>query len=236
MIPIAILAGGFAKRLGQLTEKIPKSLIEVNGKPFIDWQLNLLSRKGFSKIVLCVSHRADLIREYVGDGSKFDLELNYSEDGPVQLGTGGAIKKALPLLGDKFMVLYGDSFLDVDYHQIGSYFEKSNKPALMTVYKNFGNFDKSNIKFDSSGRLIYNKKITDTGMEYIDFGLNLFRKEVFEEFPMGAIFDLSDFCEILARVHRIEGYQVFSRFYEVGSLKGIKDLSMHLIKEQNEFY
>jgi NDP-sugar pyrophosphorylase family protein len=136
MIPIAILAGGLAKRLGALTQNTPKSLVPINGKPFVHWQLELLAQKGLTKVVFCVSHMSDMIQDYVGNGSKFNLEVSYVQDGSKQLGTGGAIKKAIPSLGEKFMVLYGDSYLNLNYFAAEQAFLKSTKKAMMTIYKN----------------------------------------------------------------------------------------------------
>ena len=114
MFPVAILAGGLATRLHPLTEETPKALIEIYGRPFIEWQLKLLSREGIKKVVLCVAHKSEMIQAFVGDGRKYGVEIDYSFDGEVRLGTGGAIRKALPLLGDTFMVLYGDSYLQIN--------------------------------------------------------------------------------------------------------------------------
>src|ERR1700680_2157820 len=118
MLPVAILAGGLATRLRPLTEALPKALVEINGEPFLAHQLRLLSRSGIDRVVLCAAYRGEQIREYAGDGRAFGLRVEYSFDGPQQLGTAGAIRRALPLLGDKFFVLYGDSYLPCDYAAI----------------------------------------------------------------------------------------------------------------------
>src|SRR5690348_11378619 len=136
MLPVAILAGGLATRLRPLTETIPKALVEVRGEPFIAHQLRLLETNGVRRVVLCVSYLAEMVRDFVGDGGRFGIEVEYSLDGPVLRGTAGAIRQALPLLGDAFFVLYGDSYLPCDYAGIAAAFEQSGKPALMTVFRN----------------------------------------------------------------------------------------------------
>jgi N-acetyl-alpha-D-muramate 1-phosphate uridylyltransferase len=144
-IPIVILAGGLATRLRPITEKIPKALVEVAGKPFLDHQIELLRRNGLTELVLCVGHLGEMIRDHYGDGSAWGVRLRYSFDGPKLLGTGGALKRALPLLGGHFLVLYGDSYLPIDYQAVLNAFRTANQPALMTVFANADAWDKSNV-------------------------------------------------------------------------------------------
>src|SRR5436190_8169128 len=147
-MPAIILAGGFGTRLGPLTEHIPKALIDVAGRPFLWHQLQLLKRHGIRRVILAVGYLGESIRECFGDGSELGISLEYSFDGPSLLGTGGAIKKALPLLPERFFVLYGDSYLTCNYGSVEEAFIKSNLPALMTVYCNDGLFDSSNVEYD----------------------------------------------------------------------------------------
>ena len=146
-IPVAILAGGLATRLRPITEKIPKSLVPVAGKPFLAHQLELLHARGIRRAVLCIGHLGEMIQRDFGDGAAFGVKLDYSFDGEKLLGTGGAIKRALPLLGDEFFVLYGDSYLPVEYAPVAEFFHRSGKPGLMTVYRNEGSYDTSNVVF-----------------------------------------------------------------------------------------
>jgi len=233
MFQVVILAGGFAKRLGPVTKKIPKALVNINGKPFIDWQLSLLASKGVKRVVFCVSHKSEMIESYLGDGSRFDLEVKYSKDGITQLGTGGAIKNALPFLDDSFMVLYGDSYLEMDYRKAQSEFETKGKTALTTVFQNSGEYDRSNIKFKNNVIEQYKKNHVNAEFKHIDYGLSFFKREVFTNQQFGMHFDLSEVFEDLSRRGELAGYEVFNRFYEVGSLQGIKDLSAHLECERN---
>ena len=147
MLPVAILAGGLATRLRPITETIPKALVEVAGEPFIARQLNYLSEQGVSKVVLCVGYLGDMIRDVVGSGERFGLKVSYSEDGPTLLGTGGALKAALPLLGRHFFVLYGDSYLPVNFSAVQTAYEQNKRQSLMTVLKNQDRWDKSNVLF-----------------------------------------------------------------------------------------
>src|SRR5580700_2704060 len=158
MLPVAILAGGLATRLRPLTETIPKSLVEINGQPFLWHQLRLLRESGIGRVVLCVSHLGEQVRDSVGDGHDFGLHIDYSFDGPILLGTAGALKRALPLLGEAFFVLYGDSYLPIDLGAVEAAFRASGKTGLMTVYPNHGQWDSSNVEFVDSEIVTYNKK------------------------------------------------------------------------------
>ena len=175
-IPVAILAGGLATRLRPVTEKIPKSLIPVAGKPFLAHQLELLRSRGVQRAVLCVGYLGEMIRRDFGDGEKFGVKLDYSFDGEKLLGTGGAIKRALPLLGDEFFVLYGDSYLPVEYAPIAEFFRRGGKLGCMTVYRNEGRYDTSNVVFRDGEILVYDKKNRLPEMRHIDYGLSLFKR------------------------------------------------------------
>jgi NDP-sugar pyrophosphorylase family protein len=230
MLPIAILAGGLATRLGDLTEKVPKSLIQVNGRPFIDWQMDKLVGAGYSDFVLCVSHKSDQIQNHLGNGGAWGVNIRYSHDGDQQLGTGGAIKNALPLLGSKFSVIYGDSYLPINYASVESEFLSSGFDGLMTVYLNNNKFDRSNVEFSQGILSNYDKKKENSRMTHIDYGISYFRSEAFEKAIASHFFDLSDVYVELLKVGRLCGFEVFERFYEIGSTQGISDLTNFLRK------
>src|SRR5258706_6310482 len=157
-LPVAILAGGMATRLRPITEKIPKLLVEVAGEPFFSHQIRLLKRNGLTRIVLCVGYLGDMIAQQYGDGSKWGMQIDYAFDGPKLLGTGGALIAALPRLGDAFYVLYGDSYLPVDYRAVGEFFLRSDQPGLMTVYENHGRYDTSNVSLAQGEIKLYDNK------------------------------------------------------------------------------
>jgi len=230
MFPLAILAGGLATRMRPITEKMPKSLIEVAGEPFIVHQLRLLKSQKIDRIVLCVGYLGEMIQNFIGDGAKYGLNINYSYDGPVLLGTGGALRKSLPLLDDAFYVLYGDAYLDCNYHEVQKAFEESDKPALMTVFKNKNHWDKSNIIFKEDKIVSYDKNNYTSEMHYIDYGLGVLRSSVIEELLENESYDLSNVYKILAIQGKLAGYEVYRRFHEIGSLKGLKDTERYLKK------
>jgi NDP-sugar pyrophosphorylase family protein len=223
-IPVAILAGGLATRLRPLTEKIPKSLVPVAGKPFLAHQLELLHARGIRHAVLCIGYLGEMIQHDFGDGHAFGLRLDYSFDGPKLLGTGGAIKRALPLLGDEFFVLYGDSYLPVEYHPIAEFFRHSGKLGCMTVYRNEGRYDTSNVVFRGGGIAVYDKKSRSPEMRHIDYGLSLFKAPVFESYSANQPFDLAEVMGKLVREKQLAGYEVRERFYEMGSPAGLAEL------------
>jgi MurNAc alpha-1-phosphate uridylyltransferase len=230
MLPVAILAGGLAMRLRPLTETIPKSLIEIHGEPFLAHQLRLLSRAGIGKAVLCVGYLGEQIRDFAGDGLRFNLDLAYSFDGPEQLGTAGALRQALPLLGSAFFVLYGDSYLPCDYRAVECRFLNSGKLGLMTVFHNDGAGDTSNVEFSEGRILKYSKKQPTSSMRHIDYGLGLFRDCVFRQLSGPGPHDLPKVYQDLLRRDQLQAYEAVHRFYEVGSLAGIAELRTFLAR------
>lgn len=226
-----ILAGGLATRLRPLTEKFPKALIPIHSRPFIAYQLQYLYQQGFRRVVISIGYEGEQIRKQVGDGTSFGLQIIYSEDGPKLLGTGGAVRKALADLSDPFIVLYGDSYLQEDYQKILQTFaNQQDSQALMTVYKNSGQFDTSNVQFVDGQLELYDKKNPTAAMDYIDWGLGIIRKSAFQDFADREVFDLAELYTLLARKKKLFGYEVFERFYEIGSRQGIEQLESFLQK------
>lgn len=223
MLPVAILAGGLATRLRPVTEKVPKSLLDVNGEPFIAHQLRVLKANGVARVVLCVGFLGEKVRDTVRDGKKFGLKVEYSFDGPNLLGTAGALKRALPMLGEAFLTLYGDSYLLCDYATIGREFHESNKLGLMTVFHNAGQWDTSNVEFADGRILAYSKKERTPRMRYIDYGLGGFRVNAFNRIPEGQPFDLADLYAELLKEDELLGVEVAQRFYEIGSPAGLEE-------------
>jgi NDP-sugar pyrophosphorylase family protein len=226
-LPVAILAGGLATRLGPVTGTIPKSLVEVAGRPFAEHQIELLRRHGFTDIVFLVAHLGEMIRGALGDGARLGVRVSWVFDGPVPLGTGGAIRRALPHLGEAFFVLYGDSYLDCDYAAIARAFERSGKSGLMTVCRNDDRWDRSNVQFD--GRIVrYDKEHRTPGMRHIDYGLGAFRKTAFDGRPSDAAFDLAVVYQDLLARGDLAGFEVPTRFFEIGSPAGLEETRAHL--------
>jgi NDP-sugar pyrophosphorylase family protein len=224
-LPIAILAGGLATRLRPITQHIPKSLVPVGGRPFLAHQLELLRARGIRRVVLCVGHLGEMIQREFGDGEAYGVEVSYSFDGPVLLGTGGALKQALPLLGPKFLVLYGDSYLPIDYLAVSRAFEQSGKPGLMTVYRNEGRYDTSNVVFAEGVIQVYDKQTRRPDLQHIDYGLSALCATAFDAFPPGQKFDLADLLQRLVAARQLAGFEVRERFYEIGSSTGLAELN-----------
>jgi NDP-sugar pyrophosphorylase family protein len=222
--PVAILAGGLATRLRPLTEKVPKALLPVAGRPFLAHQLDLLRSQHIQRVGLCLGHLGEMVAKEFGDGRAQGVELDYSFDVPKLLGTGGALRQALPKLGEKFFVLYGDSYLTAPFAPVAEAFERSGKRGLMTVYCNEGRHDTSNVVFRDGQILIYDKKARRPEMRHIDYGLNLFRASVFEEWPAGQAFDLAEVMQQLVARNELAGFEVPDRFYEIGSAAGLTEL------------
>lgn len=230
-LPVAILAGGLATRLHPITEKIPKALVDVAGRPFVVRQLEYLRSQGVGRVVLCLGYLGEQVEAVVGDGSAFGMEVRYSWDGPRLLGTGGALKQALPLLGEQFFVFYGDSYLPVDFRKVERNFLASGKPALMTVLKNGDRWDKSNVLFRDGGIAEYNKRAPRPEMTHIDYGLGVLSASVLENSPANKPFDLADIYHNLSVQGLLAGHEVFERFYEIGSYKGLEETIEFFRKE-----
>lgn len=227
---VLILAGGLATRLRPLTENFPKALIDINGVPFINYQLKMLKAQGFNNIVLCIGYEGKQIEDYILSQESFGLNIEFSYDGKELLGTGGAIRKALPLLSDPFVVIYGDSYLNANYRDILNYFlSYSDVKALMTVYKNADLYDKSNVLFQGGKLLVYDKKNRLPQMEHIDWGLGILKKSAFEDKKLNEKFDLAELYTSLVEKQLMIGYEVSERFYEIGSLQGIEEFSKSIL-------
>ncbi len=227
---IAVLAGGLATRLGDLTKATPKALIDFGGRPFLSWQLELFAARGLRDVVLCVRHHADQIEDWVKRNPIPGLSVRFSRDGEKALGTGGALRAALSMLGSPFFVTYGDSYLRCDYQAIFRSFETQRiaaptRPALgmMTVYENHDRYDASNIVF-REGRIIrYDKAARGPEMRHIDYGLGVLTREAFDAYGSEEVFDLAQLYQALLADDRLAGYEVGERFYEVGSFSGIEE-------------
>jgi NDP-sugar pyrophosphorylase family protein len=230
-LPVAILAGGLATRLKPITEKIPKLLVELAGEPFFSHQIRLLKKSGLTRIVLCVGYLGDQILDAYGDGAKWGVRIEYSFDGPALLGTGGALIQALPKLGDAFYVLYGDSYLPIDYQAVGRSFADSGKEGLMTVFENREKYDASNVWFENGEIRAYDKKAKLPAMRHIDYGLGVFRRSAFDGFARDGVVDLAEVQRALLARNQLAGYEVDTRFYEIGSHAGLEELDRLLRKK-----
>ncbi len=227
-MPVAILAGGLATRLRPLTEKVPKILLTIAGRPFLAHQLELLRAQGITRVVLCLGHLGEMVVRDFAQGQAYGVRLDYSFDGPKLLGTGGALRQALPLLGDRFFVMYGDSYLATPFTPIADSFLESGKSGLMTVYRNEGRYDTSNVVFRERQIVCYDKKVRSPQMQHIDYGLSLFEASVFAQWPAGTAFDLADVLHRLVATGDLAGFEVPERFYEIGSPSGLAELEEKL--------
>jgi NDP-sugar pyrophosphorylase family protein len=228
MLPLAILAGGLAKRLRPLTEALPKSLVPVRGEPFIGHQLRLARARGVERVVLCVGYLGGMIRDFVGDGGAFGLEVEYSWDGEKPLGTAGAVRAALPLLGDAFFLMYGDSYLPSDYREAERAFRTAGKPGLLTVFRNEGQWDSSNVEF-REGRIVTYSKRPNPNMRHIDYGLEVFAPSAFADLAETPC-DLTAVYQGLLARDELAALEVGERFYEIGSFEGIRALEEFLAR------
>jgi NDP-sugar pyrophosphorylase family protein len=221
MPPVCILAGGLGTRLGERAGGAPKPLVEVAGEPFLLHQLRLLAANGFREAVICVGYRGETIEALVGP-RRFGIQIAYSHDGPGLDGTLGAIRRARVLLGERFMVLYGDTYLRVDYRAAERAWGRSGLPALMVVLRNEGRWEASNASFDGSRVLAYDKQAPTPAMRWIDYGLGGLTAPALERVPAGER-DLATLYRELARRGELCGYPARERFYEIGTPAALEE-------------
>ncbi len=227
---IVILAGGLGTRLYPKTKTIPKSLFLINDKPFLSYQIDLLKKNNIFDIVLCLGKFSEQIMNYYGDGKDFGVSIKYSiEDSDHLLGTAGALKKAEPYLDESFFVMYGDCYLPINFCQIWDKFQKMNSLGMMTVYYNNNIFDKSNVSVKDNFVIVYDKSKKNISFSFIDYGLLVFRKNILEIIPDKTFLNLDYILQYLISKKQLHSYQVFQRFYEIGSFQGIKDFSNYII-------
>jgi MurNAc alpha-1-phosphate uridylyltransferase len=233
VMPAVILAGGYATRLRPLTEHIPKALVDIAGHPFLWHQLQLLKRNGIRRALLAVGHLGEQIQQRFGNGSDLEMSIEYSFDGPSLLGTAGAIRKALPLLPERFFVIYGDSYLTCDYRSVETAFHGSGLPGMMTIYRNEGLLDSSNVEYDGTRIVRYDKTNRTPSMRYIDYGLGAFHRAAFISIPAGERRDLADIYQELLRTAKLAVFEVYERFYEIGSPVGLRDTTELLSRSES---
>lgn len=224
--PVCILAGGLGTRLGGRVRDTPKPLLEVAGEPFLHYQLRLLRRWGAREVVLCVGYLGERIEDAIGH-DRFGLRISYSYDGPVPIGTLGAVRKAAPSLGPRFLILYGDTYLRLDYAAAADMWVASGRLGLMTVLRNRGHWDRSNTQFDGTRVTLYDKRSPTDEMEWIDYGLGGLRREALDVVGED-VDDLSDLYHALSRRGELCGFAATRRFYEIGTPEALSETASFL--------
>jgi len=223
---VVILAGGLGTRLKTVAPNLPKALVMVAGRPFVEHQFELLRQQRFTRILMCVGFGSDVIMRHVGNGSAFGVQVEFSCENPAKLlGTGGALVNALPLLDEEFLVLYGDSYLPTDYGVIAESFRRLGRSALMSVYRNLGQWDKSNARVVGDLVVFYSKSAGPGEADWIDYGLSGFRREVIEaarEFSLPL--DLARIQQDLVSRGDMGACIVRDRFYEIGKPEGLTEV------------
>lgn len=229
-----ILAGGLGTRMRPLTDKLPKTLLPALGTPFAHHQLTWLADHGVTKVVYSIAVLGELVEDFVGDGSRWNLRVNYVRDGAEPMGTGGALRGVLDagLLAERFLVLYGDSFLPFDFRDLMTAFDNQTRPAMMAVYANHGQLDQSNVIYRDGIVQLYRKGQPTPAMHYIDYGIAALEREVIERIPAGVKSDLATLYHQLSVDGQLAGYEVSERFYEIGSPAGLRDFETWLTHQQ----
>lgn len=230
---VVVLMGGLGTRLKDYTKDCPKPLVQVNGKPFFEYQLELLTAWGFKKFLFLIGYKADMIEEYFGTGEDRGISIQYCYDGKELLGTGGAVRRAYDFLEDDFMLIYGDSYMDIDYAETLYRYEKGKQngaKALMTVLCNNNRFDKSNVVMDGGKLVLYDKHNPTPDMAYIDYGVCVYEKSLFDAYEENFKFDIAEIQHKLSVNGQMVPQVVTKRFYEIGSPESLKEFEQYAIK------
>ncbi|MCR4807531.1 MAG: HAD-IIIA family hydrolase [Lachnospiraceae bacterium] len=236
-VQVVVLMGGLGTRLKEYTKECPKPLVEVEGRPFFDYSLKLLMHHGFRRFLFLIGYRAEMIEEYYGDGSRLGISIDYCYDGKELLGTGGAVRRAYDQLEDDFLLIYGDSFMDIDYEEtLYRYFEGKSRGmrALMTVLENGNRFDKSNVIMEGSEIKLYDKMNMTPDMDYIDYGVCMYEKKLFDDFKPGEKFDIAILQNRLSIEKKMAAQIVTRRFYEIGSPESLNEFREYVRYRFNE--
>jgi len=225
---IAIICGGLATRLGNLTKILPKSMIEIKGKPFLEYQIDMLKKQNIKNIILCVGYLSEKIESYFGNGKKFDINIKYSYDEDKQLGPMGAIKKAEKLLEKEFFVLYGDSYIFVDFQKVHDFYKEKGKLACMTVYKNEDKYDNSNLIVENNIVIGYKDSKLEKKVKYIDYGTSILNKKSLDYIPSNTFYSTEEFFKKLILKKEISAYKVNKRFYHIGTPKALEEFRNYI--------
>ncbi len=218
-----ILSGGKGTRVKKYTSKIPKCLIKVNGKPFLYHQLKYLKKYKVKNILISSGYLGEKINLYVKNHINF-LNVKVVNDGKKLLGTGGAVVNSLKYLKKNFFIIYGDSYLNFNLKKMVN----KRKLAIMAIYKNKDQYDKSNIILKKTNKILYIKNKKNKNLFYIDYGVSYINKKIFKGLKKNERFELSDFYEMISQKNKLSSFKVKKRFYEIGSYKGIKDIKNYL--------
>ena len=223
MLPVAILAGGLGTRLGAISATVPKILVDVAGRPFAEHQLDWLESQGVKHVVYCLGHLGEQVVAALGDGSRWGMRFDFVMDGPVLLGTGGALRRAMPGRADRFFVLYGDSLLTCDLAAIADAYAASGRRCLMTVLANDDRWDASNVVYTNGEIVNYDKKLRVPEMRHIDYGLGILSTDTLLSYPAERPLDLATVYQDELKAGQLAGFEVQTRFYEIGSAQGLEE-------------
>lgn len=234
MAHVLVLAGGLATRLHPITLSIPKCLVPCGGHSFVDYTLAWMGANGVRRATYVVGHLGEMVIEHLQSVRYPGLTVDWISEGDIRRGTGGAVDLACARgeVGEDFLLMYGDSFLPVDFSAVWESARRLRAPALMTVFHNRGELDRSNLHFQPPLVTLYSKDPEvqhHEKFQYVDFGLSYWRTEIWRKNSLNqAAWDLSTLMAKQAASGLMFGLEVHTRFYEIGSPTGLKDFDLLL--------
>ena len=232
---VVILAGGLGSRMRSHAPDLPKALIPISNRPFIEYQLDLLAAQGLKDVLICAGYLGGLIEDHVGNGRKWQVDVQYSHETPDRLlGTGGAVVNALPMLGETFFTLYGDSYLPTNYSAIIEAFNRSSDDSIMAVYRNEGQWDASNVSVENGMVSLYSKSAPADQVDHIDYGITGFHRCHIEAYKDATMpLDLATIQGDLAAQGCMRAFEAHERFYEIGKPEGLAELETYFKGDLN---
>lgn len=228
MIQAVVLAGGLGERLRPLTEELPKPLVPVHGKPVLQYLLERLRSSGIAEVVLLTGYQGSKIEECFGDGSALGLRIVYARE-EIPLGTGGALKNAAEVLADDFLLLNGDTLLDIDFAVLVTAFRKRRVLGLLVAYENPEGNPPNNLRLAADGRVVTYSKCDATSLTHVDAGVGVFRRAILDWIPGDRAVSLEgEVYPRLIKQRQLWAFTTRDRFFDMGTFAGLWALEAQL--------
>lgn len=212
-----ILAGGRGERMRPFTDSQPKPMVQINGKPFLEYLIELLKKNGIEEVVILVGYKHEKITEYFGDGLKFGISIKYSI-GAVEDETGSRIRNARELLNDEFLLLYCDNYWPLRLERLYQFHKEHGTLGTVTVYANKHKITRNNMSVNDNGLVVtYDKSRISPNLNGVDVGFFILGKRVLDYMPESNFSFETEIIPKLIERRELSGYLTNERYYSIGS-------------------
>lgn len=226
-----ILAGGMGVRLKPLTDSVPKPMVKINQKPFLEYLITHLREQGFKKILLLLGYLPEVVQNYFGDGSSFGVEIQYSVS-EVDNETGKRLKLAENFLEENFLLLYSDNYWPISFQKMWELFVSKDVLAQITVYSNKDNYSKNNVYVTTDGIVAkYDKSRSSAQLNGVEIGFAFVKKEVLSMLPDKNVNFEGYIFPILIEQKKLAAFVTDHRYYSVGSHERLKTTELFLQRQ-----